>query len=148
MSWCVAVLLSGLALSLPRLRWAMPRRASPTSFFANPTRKSGFYGTAAGLIWYTFSRRLQLTAGAGLWLIPVLVGIAERASPMLFNWNFGYPWLRGRLPAFQLADIIGFQGLSTLTLFFSGLIVWTWYLWLQWRRWGQPLGRLVFCSQP
>ena len=38
---------------------------------------------------------------------------------MIFPWNFGYAWMWGRLPAFQLAEYIGFQGLSAVTIAFN-----------------------------
>lgn len=96
-----------------------------------------------GLVWYALAQRLRLSATAGVWLIPVLMALAERVAPMVFDWNFGYPWLWARLPAFQLADIIGFQGLSTLTLLFNGLVLWTWWLWRRQRHWGAAGGSIA-----
>jgi apolipoprotein N-acyltransferase len=38
---------------------------------------------------------------------------------MIFPWDLGYPWLGARLPAFQLAEFVGFEGLGVLTLFLN-----------------------------
>jgi len=38
---------------------------------------------------------------------------------MIFPWNLGYPWLGAGLPAFQLAEYVGFEGLDVLTLFLN-----------------------------
>lgn len=50
-------------------------------------------------------------------LLPVLAGLSFTFLPMLFQWNFGYPWFWGKFPAFQTAEIWGFQFLSSLTFF-------------------------------
>jgi apolipoprotein N-acyltransferase len=35
---------------------------------------------------------------------------------MIFPWNLGYAWLWGKFPAYQLAEYVGFSGLSALTI--------------------------------
>ena len=45
---------------------------------------------------------------------------------MIFPWNLGYPWLWARLPAFQLAEYVGFEGLSILTLFLNLALLLAW----------------------
>jgi apolipoprotein N-acyltransferase len=42
-----------------------------------------------------------------------------------------------------LADIIGFQGLSTVTLVLNGLVLWTWWLWREQRRWALAAASVV-----
>jgi apolipoprotein N-acyltransferase len=46
--------------------------------------------------------------------------------PMIFPWNLGYPWMWARLPAFQLAEFVGFEGLSVLTLFLNLALLMAW----------------------
>ena len=46
--------------------------------------------------------------------------------PMIFPWNLGYPWLGARLPAFQLAEYVGFDGLGVLTLFLNLALLAAW----------------------
>jgi len=45
---------------------------------------------------------------------------------MIFPWNLGYPWLGARLPAFQLAEFVGFEGLGVLTLFLNLALLSAW----------------------
>jgi apolipoprotein N-acyltransferase len=81
----------------------------------------------AGYIWFRLFRHaprpLQIIS------LVVLSAIAERLYPMIFDWHFGYTWLWIGWPAFQLADVIGFVGLSTMTIVFNGLILWSHLLW-------------------
>ncbi len=60
-------------------------------------------------------------------LIIALVGLwslAEIYWPSIFQWHMGYTMLWAKLPIFHLADILGFQGLSTVLLLLNGLILW------------------------
>lgn len=66
----------------------------------------------AGLVWFRFFRRQPLA-------LPFLVAAAERLYPMVFDWHLGYTWLWARFPALHLADIVGFAGLSTITIFIN-----------------------------
>lgn len=82
---------------------------------------------AAGWIWYKLfrhsSKNVQIAA------LVTLTAITERLYPMIFDWHFGYTWLWIGWPAYQLADVIGFAGLSTITIAFNGLFVWGYLLW-------------------
>lgn len=83
----------------------------------------------AGWIWHkVFSKSVSKNQSLG-WKVVSLVtvtSISERLFPMIFDWHFGYTWLWARLPAFQLADLVGFFGLSTLTFFLQGLVLYFW----------------------
>jgi apolipoprotein N-acyltransferase len=91
--------------------------------------------TVVGIVWFALSERFKLAGAAKIWLLPILMDIGQRLTPTIFNWNFGYPWLWARLPAFQLADIIGFQGLSTVTLLLNAIVLCTWCMWRRERPW-------------
>lgn len=54
----------------------------------------------------------------GLW------ALAEIYWPSIFQWHMGYTFLWAKLPAFHLADVIGFQGLSYVLLIFNGFLLW------------------------
>ena len=54
-----------------------------------------------------------------LLLLPVYSALCMEYYPMIFDWHFGYTWLYAKWPAFQTAEIWGFQFLNTLTLFFN-----------------------------
>ncbi|MGZ3721783.1 MAG: apolipoprotein N-acyltransferase [Bdellovibrionales bacterium] len=88
-----------------------------------------------GLIWFYLSRRLKLRDQEKIWLLPLLMAVAERTFPMIFDWHLGYTWLWAGFPAFHLADIVGFIGLSNIGLFFNGFFVFAWWLHSQKRTW-------------
>lgn len=60
--------------------------------------------------------------------IALIQSLIERIWPMIFPWHMGYGWLYSRLEIFQLADLIGFEGLSTLLLIFNALLAWAYLL--------------------
>ncbi|MFP5519847.1 MAG: apolipoprotein N-acyltransferase [Bdellovibrionia bacterium] len=57
---------------------------------------------------------------------PLLLSLAERYYPAIFQWHLGYTYHYAGLPIFHFADIIGTAGLSTLTLLCSGFWAWWW----------------------
>jgi len=73
----------------------------------------------AGLVWSLCRSRGNLPRWARLGLLPAITALFEYAWPMIFPWNFGYAWMWGRLPAFQLAEYMGFAGLSAVTWFLN-----------------------------
>ena len=79
-----------------------------------------------GILWRVFCEKLQLGADLRIWTLVLFTAVGERIFPMIFKWNFGYPWLWGGFPAVQLADIFGFAGLSSLTLVLNGLLLQAW----------------------
>jgi len=80
----------------------------------------------AGLAFALLRDRLHLSRTAQLGLLPCLTALCGQTVPMIFPWNLGYPWLGARLPAFQLAEFVGFEGLSVLTLFLNLAILLAW----------------------
>jgi len=84
------------------------------------------YLVLAGLTWALLRDRLGLSRAAQLALLPCVTALFERYVPMIFPWNLGYPWLFSRLPAFQLAEFTGFEGLSVLTLFLNLALLSAW----------------------
>jgi apolipoprotein N-acyltransferase len=77
----------------------------------------------AALAWFFFCRRFKLHTWAQVALLPVFFSVSERIYPMIFQWHHGYTWLWGGFPAFQLADIVGFSGLSTINFAFNALLL-------------------------
>ncbi|MCB0367136.1 MAG: apolipoprotein N-acyltransferase [Bdellovibrionales bacterium] len=73
----------------------------------------------AGLIWAWLAgkRRSQVASWIPLLLLPVVSTLCERYFPMIFVWNFGYTWMYSGLPFYQMAELIGFEGLSAWTIF-------------------------------
>ena len=80
----------------------------------------------AGLAFALLRDRLHLSRAAQLGLLPCVTALCGRTVPMIFPWNLGYPWLSARLPAFQLAEFVGFEGLGVLTLFLNLALLVAW----------------------
>jgi len=49
-----------------------------------------------------------------------LMAITWLVFPLLFPWNFSLGWLYGGLQGYQFADVIGSEGLSSLTILING----------------------------
>jgi len=84
------------------------------------------YFVLAGLAFALLRDRLGLSRAAQLALLPCLTALCGQYVPMIFPWNLGYPWLGSGLPAFQLAEYVGFEGLSVLTLFLNLALLLAW----------------------
>jgi apolipoprotein N-acyltransferase len=80
----------------------------------------------AGLAFALLRDRLRLSRAAQRVLLPCVTALCWRTVPMIFPWNLGYPWLGARLPAFQLAEFVGFEGLGVLTLFLNLALLSAW----------------------
>ncbi len=80
----------------------------------------------AGLLWFLLAQRPGLPHSSKVILLPVITALCEWGVPSIFPWNLGYPWLYARLPAFQLAEYVGFQGLAVVTLFLNLLLLLAW----------------------
>ncbi len=87
----------------------------------------GFAATAhlyfpfAGLIWFYLNRKFKLKTSHSLILMFAIFAIFQKYFLVLFPWHFGYEWYFGNLKGFQLADIIGFEGLNVISIFSSTL---------------------------
>ena len=77
----------------------------------------------SGALWFLLRRWLRFTGWQSDALIVLLTILAQSHVPMLFDWHFGYSWLWAQLPVSQLAEWIGFEGLSAVSLIFNGLIL-------------------------
>src|SRR5659263_361204 len=80
----------------------------------------------AGLAFALLRDRLRLSRAAQMVLLPCVTALSWRTVPMIFTWNLGYPWLEARLPAFQLAEFVGFEGLGVLTLVLNLALLEAW----------------------
>ncbi|MCO5113758.1 MAG: apolipoprotein N-acyltransferase [Bdellovibrionaceae bacterium] len=79
----------------------------------------------AGLVWkfLTYKTRGHFK----LILLPLVTACFAYFFPTLFPWNYGHPWLFGHLPGVQLADVVGIDGISTLTIGLNFLIFMAFY---------------------
>ncbi|ATG90408.1 apolipoprotein N-acyltransferase [Methylomonas koyamae] len=80
----------------------------------------------AGLAWFYARRILGIGRGISLALMAAITALAEFYVPMLFKWNFGYSWYGAGLPLYQWAEIVGFAGLSMLTVLTNLAALYAW----------------------
>jgi apolipoprotein N-acyltransferase len=102
----------------------------------------------AALAWFWFCRKFNLKDWAKIALLPVFFSVSERFYPMIFQWHHGYTWLWGGFPAYHLADIIGFSGLSTMNFVFNALLLMAlmgYRTGLPWRSWAAA-GPVIFIA--
>jgi apolipoprotein N-acyltransferase len=70
----------------------------------------------AGMLWFLGRRKFAWPERLSLALMALITIICEAYSLTLFDWNFGYSWYGAGVPVYQWAEVIGFSGLSALTL--------------------------------
>ena len=72
-----------------------------------------------GVLWFILQKKLQLSTRSSIALLAVMTALFETWVPTLFPWNYGYTWLWAKMPIAQTAEIIGFQGISSLVILFN-----------------------------
>ena len=75
-----------------------------------------WYIPASGFIWKSLHDKFKLSKVPSLYLLATLTALFEHFYWTIFPWNFGYTWLWAGLPAYQLAEYIGFSALSSLII--------------------------------
>lgn len=95
------------------------------------------YVPIAGIIWFLGQRILNCTPQKSIILMALVTILCEAYSFTLFDWNFGYSWYGANIPFYQLAELIGFSGLSAFTLLFN---VPCYYLWV---KRNAPAGKII-----
>lgn len=93
-------------------------------------------------------KKWQLPNTATLFLFPLLLSLFERYWPSIFQWHLGYTLLWAKLPIYQLADLVGFEGLSAWILVFNA---WVAYIWINQEQTKKALSHVailfvIFCS--
>ncbi len=80
----------------------------------------------AGFLWRSLRKIFKTSPQQALWLLPAAHLACEMLYPMIFDWHLGYTLLWGGLPLAQLAEWVGFRGLSGLILLFNAatLVLW------------------------
>jgi apolipoprotein N-acyltransferase len=66
--------------------------------------------------------------------------LCEAYSLTLFDWNFGYSWYGANVPIYHWAEIIGFSGLSAVTILCNLA------LFIAWKKRQQAAGKLILAS--
>ncbi len=84
------------------------------------------YVPVAGGLWFLLQQGLRFSPAMSVFLLALLTVLCEAYSLTLFDWNFGYSWFGAGLPIYQLAEFIGFSGLSALTLLLNLPLYFVW----------------------
>jgi len=94
------------------------------------------YFVAAAAVWFLLQQKIKMGHANSLLVLALSLALFEWMFPVMFPWNFGYPWLWGGLPIAQLAEWIGFAGLSALTILMNAALTWIFFAGNrgQWRR--------------
>lgn len=94
----------------------------------------------AGILWFLGSRRFRWGNSLSLALLALITVLCEAYSVTLFDWNFGYSWYGAGIPIYQWAEIIGFKGLSALTLLANLPFL------IAWQRRQQKSGKIIVAA--
>lgn len=94
----------------------------------------------AGLAWLYFHKKYKLKFRQSLALLAIITALFEAWVPTLFPWNYGYPWLWANLPIAQTAELVGFQGISSIVILLN---IGTFLFWQKWR---EPKALLILCA--
>lgn len=100
------------------------------------------FAPVAGILWFWSRKLCVCPPWLSFALMAVFTAIAELYVPMLFKWNFGYSWYGAGLPIYQWAEMIGFTGLSMLTILTNFLVL------LAWRERARNVGKLGLVAIP
>ncbi|MBO9666786.1 MAG: apolipoprotein N-acyltransferase [Bdellovibrio sp.] len=84
--------------------------------------------------------RFALSRVQTLFSIALLHALLERVWPVIFDWHLGYTLIGAHIPAYQWADVIGFQGLSAMILLINA---WVGYIWLKQHEMKKALSHLA-----
>jgi apolipoprotein N-acyltransferase len=101
------------------------------------------YYPLAGYCWKKLTLRYDFPEWCKPLLLISLFAFFEWIYPTIFPWHMGYPWLWARLPGFNFADVIGFEGLNLLTLTVNACLLYCWFQRRTYRRALAPLAAAV-----
>lgn len=80
----------------------------------------------AGILWFIGYKQKLYTGWQSILVMSLCTALSLWALPMLFKWNFGYAWYGVQMPIYQLAEYIGFSGLSMLTILANVPLYFAW----------------------
>lgn len=70
----------------------------------------------AGAIWMFIHRYFRFKKALQLMSLPVIMALANAHMQFIFHWNYAYSFLWVKWPIYQMAEVIGFQGISSLIM--------------------------------
>ncbi len=88
---------------------------------------ANYYIPVAGLFWLLITKKLpSLPLTAKILLLAPIMALCEIFLQTIFKWNLSYTLMWVKLPIYQLAEFIGFEGLSSLMIVFNSIFLWVW----------------------
>lgn len=94
----------------------------------------------AGVLWFLGRRKFAWSERLSLALMALITILCEAYSLTLFDWNFGYSWYGAGVPVYQWAEVIGFSGLSAVTLLCNLP------LYIAWQKRRQTAGKMILMA--
>ncbi|MCB0357024.1 MAG: apolipoprotein N-acyltransferase, partial [Bdellovibrionales bacterium] len=58
----------------------------------------------------------------------IITALAETYLQTIFKWNFAYSWFWAKIPIYQWAEFVGFQGLSSFFILCNAILYWLWQI--------------------
>ena len=98
------------------------------------------YIPLAALFSWGLKKRFDLSPMQTLFVLALSFSLAERFWPSIFPWYIGYTLLWAKMPIYQLADMVGFEGLSSVILLFNA---WMAAIWLMQKKQGRENRKAV-----
>lgn len=86
------------------------------------------YVPFAGMVWFIIVKKWACSTRVSLGLLTLITVLSEAYSLTLFDWNFGYSWFGAGIPFYHVAEIVGFSGLSAITLAYNLPLYLAWQL--------------------
>ncbi len=77
------------------------------------------YIPISGLLFAFIRKKIKLSSLQSILLIATLLALLEPLVKTIFPWNFGYTLMTLPLPTYQVAEWIGFEGLSSIIIFLN-----------------------------
>lgn len=96
------------------------------------------YVPIAGMVWFLLDKKMKLSGFSSYSVMALVTALCEHYSITLFDWNFGYSWYAAAVPIYQIAEWVGFSGLSSLVILFNLLFL------LAWRQRRNNEGKMLF----
>ena len=87
---------------------------------------AAYYLPLAGFLWFQLRKKLNFSPMSSFAVLALITAILERFTPTIFPWNFGYSFLWSKTPLFQLAEYVGFTGISALCILSNVYFIYIW----------------------
>lgn len=87
---------------------------------------ANYYVPLAGWLWWKVFSHQRRNSLLSLLALGIITALAETYLQTIFKWNFAYTWMWVKIPIYQWAELIGFQGLSSLFILVNALLTGLW----------------------